>query len=78
VISVEPLGTGLSDQADTPRTADNIAREVHSALQRLGVERYVLMGHSIAGIYALHYSTLYPEELVAFVGIDSSVPGQPG
>ena len=78
VIAVEPLGTGLSDQADTPRTADNIAREVHSALQRLGVDRYVLMGHSIAGIYALHYSTLYPEELVAFVGIDSSVPGQPG
>ncbi|MBN9211117.1 MAG: alpha/beta hydrolase [Microbacterium sp. 71-36] len=78
VIAIEPLGTGRSDQADTPRTVDNIAREVHSALQRLGVDRYVLMGHSIAGIYAMHYSTLYPEELVAFVGIDSSVPGQPG
>lgn len=78
VIAVEPFGTGLSDQTDSPRTAANIAREVHEALQQLGVDRYVLMGHSIAGIYALEYSELYPDELVAFVGIDSSVPDQPG
>jgi pimeloyl-ACP methyl ester carboxylesterase len=78
VIAVEPFGTGLSDQADTPRTAENIAREVHAALQQLGVDRYVLMGHSIAGIYALQYSALYADELIAFVGIDSSVPDQPG
>lgn len=78
VIAVEPFGTGLSDQADSPRTAANIAREVHEALQYLGVDRYVLMGHSIAGIYALEYSTMYADELIAFVGIDSSVPDQPG
>ncbi|GAA1585462.1 alpha/beta fold hydrolase [Leucobacter aridicollis] len=78
VIAVEPFGTGLSDQTDTPRTAANIAEEVHEALQQLDVDRYVLMGHSIAGIYALEYSARYPAELVAFVGIDSSVPGQPG
>ncbi|RFA12631.1 alpha/beta hydrolase [Subtercola boreus] len=78
VIAVEPFGTGLSDQTDVPRTAENISREVHEALQYLGVDRYVLMGHSIAGIYALRYSTSYANELVAFVGIDSSVPDQPG
>ncbi len=78
VIAIEPLGTGLSDQADTPRTAAHIVEEVHEALQQLGVEKYVLMGHSIAGIYALEYSARYADELVAFVGIDSSVPGQPG
>lgn len=78
VIAVEPFGTGLSDQTDVPRTAENIAGEVHEALQYLGVNRYVLMGHSIAGIYALEYSTTYASELIAFIGIDSSVPGQPG
>lgn len=78
VIAVEPFGTGLSDQTDRPRTAANITREIHEALQRLGVDRYVMMGHSIAGIYALTYSAAYADELVAFVGIDSSVPGQPG
>ncbi|MGG7509690.1 alpha/beta fold hydrolase [Plantibacter sp. YIM 135249] len=78
VVAVEPFGTGLSDQTDTPRTAENITREVHEALHHLGIDRYVLMGHSIAGIYALTYSAAYADELIAFVGIDSSVPGQPG
>lgn len=78
VVAVEPFGTGLSDQTDVPRTAENITSEVHEALQELGVDRYVLMGHSISGIYALTYTAAYPDEVTAFVGIDSSVPDQPG
>lgn len=78
VIAVEPFGYGLSDQTDRPRTTRNIVAEVHDALQALGVERYTLMGHSIAGIHALEFAERYPDELVAFVGIDSSVPDQPG
>jgi pimeloyl-ACP methyl ester carboxylesterase len=78
VVAVEPFGTGLSDQTDTPRTATAIAGEVHEALSHLGVDRYALMGHSISGVYALEYSRLYPDELTAFIGIDSSVPDQPG
>jgi pimeloyl-ACP methyl ester carboxylesterase len=77
VIALEPFGTGLSDPTDEERTAQNIASEVHEALQYLGVDRFVLMGHSIAGIYALTYSAAYPEDLEAFVGIDNSVPDQP-
>lgn len=78
VIAVEPFGTGLSDGTDVPRTSENISREVHEALQQLGVQKYTLMGHSIAGIYALTYTSLFPDEVTAFVGIDSSVPDQPG
>ncbi len=78
VVAIEPFGTGLSDQTDVARTTANITREVHEALQHLGIDRYVLMGHSIAGIYALTYAADYPDELLAFIGIDSSVPDQPG
>lgn len=78
VVAVEPFGTGLSDPTETERTAANIVHEVHEALRYLGVVRYALMGHSIAGIYALAYSAAYADELVAFIGIDSSVPDQPG
>lgn len=76
VVAVEPFGTGLSDQTDVPRTAANITREVHEALHHLGIDRYVLMGHSVAGIYALEYTKEYRDEVTAFVGIDSSVPRQ--
>ncbi|WAC68223.1 alpha/beta fold hydrolase [Microbacterium sp. SL75] len=78
VVAVEPFGTGLSDQTDVPRTAANITSEVHTALEYLGVDRYALMGHSISGIYALTYVEAYRDEVTAFVGIDSSVPDQPG
>lgn len=77
VIVVEPFGYGLSDGTDSERTTANIVEEIHEALQVLEVDRYVLMGHSIAGIYAIAYADRYPDEVTAFVGIDTSVPGQP-
>ncbi|WP_217183986.1 alpha/beta fold hydrolase [Streptomyces sp. AC495_CC817] len=77
VIVVEPFGYGLSDGSDAPRTTENIVSEVHEALQELGVSEYVLMGHSIAGVYAIEYAQRYRDEVTAFVGIDTSVPGQP-
>ena len=77
VVVVEPFGYGLSDGTDSERTTANIVTEVHAALQALEVDRYVLMGHSIAGIYGIEFATRFPEEVTAFVGIDTSVPGQP-
>lgn len=77
VIAVEPFGYGLSDGTDELRTTANVVSEVHEALQELGVTSYTLMGHSIAGIYGREFAERYPDEVRAFVGIDSSVPGQP-
>jgi pimeloyl-ACP methyl ester carboxylesterase len=78
VVVVEPFGYGLSDATDVPRTTENIVTEVHTAVQSLGIETYVLGGHSIAGLYALEYVERYRDEVTAFVGIDTSVPDQPG
>ncbi|MGW6004850.1 alpha/beta fold hydrolase [Oerskovia enterophila] len=77
VVVVEPFGYGLSDGTEVERTTENIVTEIHAALQELDVDRYVLMGHSIAGIYGLELATRYPDEVTAFVGVDTSVPGQP-
>ncbi|MFC4301941.1 alpha/beta hydrolase [Cohnella boryungensis] len=78
VVAIEPFGYGLSDETDKVRSTENIVGEVHEALRQLQIERYILMGHSIAGIYGLDYANKYPNEVSAFVGIDSSVPNQPG
>lgn len=78
VIAVEPFGYGLSDETDKERTTANIVEEVHEALGQLGVDRYVLMGHSIAGLYGIEYTQRYPDEVIAFAGIDTSVPKQGG
>jgi pimeloyl-ACP methyl ester carboxylesterase len=77
VVVVEGFGYGLSDLEAPPRTVENIATELHTALGEAGVEEpYVLLGHSIAGLYTLYYANQYPDEVRAVVGIDASVPGQ--
>ncbi|WP_313894126.1 alpha/beta hydrolase [Psychrobacillus sp.] len=78
VVTIEPFGYGLSDETEKERSTENIVSEIHEALQELNINRYTLMGHSIAGIYGLDYVNKYPNEVNAFVGIDSSVPTQPG
>ncbi|NQX44063.1 alpha/beta hydrolase [Paenibacillus tritici] len=74
VVAVEPFGYGLSDPTEKERTTENIVSEFHEALQGLNINRYILMGHSISGIYALDYVNKYADEVSAFVGLDSSVP----
>lgn len=76
VVVVEPFGYGLSDRTDKDRTNSNISKELHECLDKLGIDKYILMGHSIYGIYGLDYINRYPEEVQAFVGIDTSVPVQ--
>ncbi|WP_372339131.1 alpha/beta fold hydrolase [Cohnella sp. WQ 127256] len=78
VVVIEPFGYGLSDGTEKERSTENIVSEVHEALQSLKIEKYILMGHSIAGIYGLDYVNKYENEVSAFVGIDSSVPTQGG
>lgn len=76
VITIDCLGYGMSDSPDTERTVENISEEIHNILKQLKYEKYILMAHSISGIYCLYYANKYPNEVEAFVGIDSSVPQQ--
>jgi 2-hydroxy-6-oxonona-2,4-dienedioate hydrolase len=78
VLVIEPFGYGLSDETEKERSTANIVSEIHSALQQLQINRFLFMGHSIAGIYGLDYVNKYPGEVSAFVGIDTSVPTQDG
>lgn len=71
VVTVEPFGLGLSDGTDTPRTSDAIVDETRSALRELGlVGPYVLMPHSISGLYTMWWATHHPDEVAAVVGLD--------
>jgi pimeloyl-ACP methyl ester carboxylesterase len=76
VVTIEYFGYGLSDIVKNDRTIENICKEIHAVLQQLKYTRYVLMAHSISGIYGLYYTNIYPNEVQSFVGIDSSVPKQ--
>lgn len=77
VVVVEGFGYGYSDTTAPPRTVENITSELHEAVTALHLDGpYVLLGHSIAGVYDLYYANRYRDEVAAVIGIDASVPGQ--
>lgn len=76
VIIYEPLGYGFSDETSRPRTIENIVNELHTTLQAMEIYKSIFMAHSIYGAYTLEYINTYPKEVMAFIGLDSSVPMQ--
>lgn len=77
VVIIEYLGYGFSDDTKEERSSINIVEEVRETMKTLEIEPpYILMPHSISGIYSLQYTLLYPNEVEAVIGIDSSVPNQ--
>lgn len=76
VVTIEPFGYGLSDDTSKERSVENITEEIHKVIEAEGLKNYILMGHSIFGVYSLDYIQTYPNEVKAFVGIDSSLPAQ--
>lgn len=77
VVILEYSGYGLSEDTDEERTTENIVEEIRGAMDALKIEPpYILMPHSISGIYAMQYVQSYPEEVEAIVGIDMSMPNQ--
>ncbi|MYL42672.1 alpha/beta fold hydrolase [Virgibacillus massiliensis] len=75
VVIVEPFGYGWSDITNKERTVENIVEEIRFALQKANIEGpYILMPHSISGIYSVYYSNKYPDEIEAVIGIDATLP----
>lgn len=73
VCSYDRAGYGWSERSPLPRTASASVDELRSLLQKAGVEPpYVLVGHSIGGLYVKLYAHRYPDEVAGMVLIDSS------
>lgn len=78
IYTVEPLGYGLSDMTDKPRTIENITKEIHTALEKVGVKNFYLMAHSLGGMYGLNYAKTYSNDVKGFIGMDTSTPNMEG
>lgn len=71
VAIVEYFGYGFSDETSNPRTNSNIIYETRTALSKVGLKPpYILMPHSVSGIYSMYYANKYPSEIEAIVGLD--------
>lgn len=77
IILLDTLGTGFSEMPETPRTTENIVREIHDALHGLGEEGpFIFITHINSGIHTLAYANTYPEDVEAVIGLDSFLPAE--
>ena len=69
-------GYGESDATDSARDGRTIVEELRIVLRRQGLRPpYVLVGHSIGGLYMQLYARAYPREVRGLVLVDSVYPG---
>lgn len=77
VVAVDLAGFGLSDRPrDADLTPQGQARLVRALMERLGIERADVIGHSLGGAIALHLAARYPEVVGRLVLVSSAVPGR--
>ena len=66
---------GRSDQVPMPRKAAALVTEWHDLLATEGVPGpYLLVGHSIGGLFTVLYARTYPDQVAGMVLVDATPP----
>jgi pimeloyl-ACP methyl ester carboxylesterase len=75
VFTYNRLGTGGSDQPTSTQCGKTIISDLRAILEKLGIfPPYILVGHSIGGLYAALYGQLYPSEVLGAILIEPTHP----
>ena len=78
VCSYDRAGFGWSDPSPYPRTPQQIVRELHELLHcACEPGPYLLVGHSLGGVFTRLYASFYPEEVAGMLWIDSAAAEMP-
>jgi len=72
VIAPDLPGFGGSDRLSTPNCIALQVRCLAALLERLGLERVALVGHSMGGWISLAFATTYPERVERLVVVDAA------
>ncbi len=89
VVALTPRGIPVSGAPDSGYTIAQLAADVHTLLDSLGVHSAILAGHSIAGAIMTRFGEAYPAQLTAAIlsrcvvrlrvrGATRYAPGQAG
>ncbi|PRC93488.1 alpha/beta fold hydrolase [Solimicrobium silvestre] len=69
-------GYGRSETTSAPRDGRTIVEELRQILQQQGLKPpYLLVGHSMGGLYMQLFARMYPQEVQGVVLVDSLYPG---
>ena len=73
VVAVDLRGHGRSDKPHQPYTMQVFADDIARMCERLGLEKPVVVGHSMGGIIAFDLAARYPNLTSAVVMLDAAV-----
>lgn len=77
VVSYDRAGLGWSESDKQPHDARHVAQQLHALLSKADIAGpYVLVGHSLGGLFVRMYASLYPDEVLGMVLLDPSHPDQ--
>jgi len=69
----ERAGFGLSEIGPSPRSANQLALELRTALGNAGISLpIVLVGHSAGGLYSRVFASLFPDDIAGLVFVDAA------
>jgi len=72
-------GYGGSTASSSQRDGERIINELRSNLSHKGIKPpYILVGHSLGGLYMQYFARRYPHEVQGLVLVDSTHPNQLG
>ena len=73
VITVDLRGHGASDKPDQDYTMAGFADDLAWLCEQRGIERPVVVGHSMGGVIAFEMAARHPERVGAVVAVDAPV-----
>jgi pimeloyl-ACP methyl ester carboxylesterase len=75
IVAYDRAGLGWSQASDAPRDADAVAQQLHDLLERIHAPRpYLLVGHSLGGLFVLRFAQRYREDVGGLVLVDALSP----
>ena len=74
LLFIDRAGYGLSEDTKEDRTVEQIVEDYRTVLKNMGQEGpYILMGHSIGGMYTSYWQSKYPEEVEGVIIMDGTL-----
>lgn len=70
IIAMDLRGRGLSEKPPAGYSIAHHCRDIRVLLENLGVERAVIMGHSLGALIALAFGAQYPEKVESLILVD--------
>ena len=72
ICTYDRAGYGWSDSSPNPRTAIQMANELHLLLNNAGIDPpYILVGQSLGGFTMRMFASQYPDEVLGMVLVDA-------